>query len=97
MCSREARLAGRIAASIPARMAMPMNTTSVPYGHSEDDAVLRQRGRREHGEEHADADPERRADQRGDDALVPDHAADLAAGHADGAEHAELAGAFEDR
>ena len=30
--SLEARRAGRIAASIPARIAMPTKTTSVPYG-----------------------------------------------------------------
>ena len=97
MFSREARLAGRIAASMPARIAMPTKTTSVPYGTGEHDAVLRERRRREHREEHADADPERRADQRGDDALVPDHAADLAARHADRPQHPELARPLEHR
>ena len=53
--------------------------------------------RREHSEEHADGDPERGADQRGDDALVPDHPPDLPAGHADRPQHPELAGALEDR
>ena len=43
----------------------------------------------------ADRDAERGADQRRDDALVPDHVPHLAARHPDRAEHAELARALE--
>ena len=42
------------------------------------------------------ADPERRTDQRGDDALVPDHPPYLPAGHADRPQHPELACPLED-
>ena len=56
-----------------------------------------QRLRRDEREEHADTDAERRADQRGDDALVPDHPPHLPAGHADRPQHPELARPLEDR
>ena len=49
------------------------------------------------GEEEADRHPERRADQRRDDALVADHPPHLAPRHADRAEHPELARPLEDR
>ena len=92
-----ARRAGRIAASIPARTATPTNTVKRPVRNREHDAVVGQREGGDGGEEHADADPERRADQGGDDALVPDHPADLPACHADRPEHPELARPLEDR
>ena len=92
--SRAARRAGKIAARIPARIAAITNTTSVPDRDREGGVFDRLP---DHQREHdADGDPERGADQGGDDALVADHAAHLAAGHADRAQHAELAGALED-
>ena len=49
------------------------------------------------GEHDAEHDADGRADQRRDHALVPDHAADLTARHADRAQHPDLARALEDR
>ena len=57
--------------------------------------VQRARHRRRH--QQAEREPEPGADERGDDALVAHHAAHLAARHADGAHHADLAGALEHR
>ena len=96
MFSFEARLAGRIAASIPARTATPTKrraSRSEPRTRSRTGRAPRSSARR--GK--ADGDPERRADEGGDDALLPDHPPHLAAGHADRPQHPQLARALEDR
>ena len=70
-------------------------TISWPTGSENDDEVdARDEQRAEHDPEQ---DPERAADQRGDHALVPDHAPHLPPGHADRAQHPELARALEHR
>ena len=69
-------------------------TTIVPHGTAKG---MRCRALvEERGEPDPERDPERRADQRGDHRLVPDHPARLAPGHADRAQHPELARALED-
>ena len=62
----------------------------------EADAEAGQSACDECGEEDAERESEGGADESGDDALVADHPPHLASGHADCAQHAELAGAFED-
>src|SRR3954447_22712226 len=61
----------------------------------ERDVVLRQRLGDQPGEEDAEWEAEGGADQRGDDALVADHAARLAPGQADLPQHPELARALD--
>src|SRR5262249_17022524 len=61
----------------------------------EADAEARQSGGDEGGQEDSEREAEGGADERGDDALVPDHSPHLPSGHTDCSQHAELARAFE--
>ena len=67
--------------------------TIVPHGTAKRDVA--QGPVEDGGEPEPDRDPERRTEERGDHRLVPDHPARLAPGHADGAQHPDLAGALE--
>ena len=82
---------------MPARIATPTKTMSVPVGTANTMPYCERAARREHGEEHPDRDPERGADQGRDDALVPDHPAHLPPRHADRTQHSELSRSLEDR
>ena len=93
----EARRAGMIAAAMPASTATSVNAASMPTGIDIADVVLRQRLRDQRGQQDPQREPERGADQRRDHALVADHPPRLPAGHADRAQHAQLAGPLEDR
>ena len=62
--SREARRAGMIAATIPARPRRAPKVTSVPTGSENVDAELRERLGHERREPDPERDAERRADQR---------------------------------
>ena len=78
----------------PARIAAITNTTSVPTGivnaaYLMATPIIR-------AEHHAERDAERRPEQRRDHTLVTDHAPDLAPGHPDGPEHAELTRSLKD-
>jgi hypothetical protein len=81
------RAAGGIEASTPASAATTVNTTSGPIGRwnpmpwSDSPWVT----------DDAEREPERRADQGGDHALLADHAAGPAARHPDRPQHPELA------
>ena len=66
-------------------------------GQRQPHVVGGQRLRHQRGEEHAEREAERGADQRRDHALVADHAARLAPRHPDRPQHPELARALEDR
>ena len=94
---REARRAGPIAASTPATAATTVKATSEPTGTAKRSPSSAQGRGGEAGQEQADRDPEHRADQRRDDALVADHPPHLAAAHPDRPQHPELARALEHR
>ena len=75
-------------AAITNTISVPIGTVKVPKSIA---APIKRR------QQDPERDPEGGAQQRGDDALVADHPPDLTAAHADRAQHAELAGALEDR
>ena len=92
-----ARRAGMIAARIPMMIATIVSTISCTHGIAKRMSILRERRVDERGEEDPEREPERCADERRDDALLPDHATHLAARHPDRAQHADLARALVDR
>ena len=94
---RAARRAGRIAASIPARIVASTKIPIVLHGIVEDDPLVGECLGREDGKEDADHDSERASDQRGDDALVTDHSAYLPTSHPHSSQHPDLACSLEDR
>ena len=72
-------------------IATSAKTTSWPHGTENSTSNCDSAFVTSDGEEDAEREPERGADERGDHALVPHHAPRLPARHADRAEHPELA------
>ena len=93
--SRAARRAGTIAASTPGDGGDDGERDQRADRDREAQPLAAQRRGGERGQEQPDGDAERGADQRGDHALVADHAAHLAAAHADRPQHPQLARALE--
>ena len=87
--SRAARRAGKIAASMPDDDRHDREDDQRGDGQRELDEV--DPHDEQPAEHDAERDPERPTDQRGDHALVPDHAPHLASRHADRTQHADLA------
>ena len=69
-------------------------STIVPHGNSERDSA--ERVVEQHGKPEPKRNPKCRAKQSRDHRLVPDHPARLPPRHADGSQHADLAGSLED-
>ena len=93
--SRAARRAGKIAAMIPTTIAATAKMISCVTGRVKSMKSIA--GHQQGPERDPEQDSEDAADRRRDDALVSDHAPNLTARHADGAQHADLPGPLEHR